>query len=452
MKFFLGILTLAFTFAFAEAEEPIRLTIEQSIEIGLKNSALVQKNENNVALTGEQLLRSYGLFFPDFGVRASYAYATGTNLYTFSGLSLVNQKGSSGTFLLTSALNIFNGLSDYAGLKSALARRDASQLSLAWARQQVVLDLIQAYLPVILDRELLDIAVKNLAASNGRLKLLQGQTEVGSASLADLYRQQAQTSADELLLSNTQARLNDDVTLLIRKLRVDPQKKYEFETPQLTPEVSSLNGKTSDDLIQIALDQRSDLKAQKLTVKFTDWDITRAKSGYFPHLDFIFSRNSAASHLNQQLVNGVDALPTNQQSVFSQLGNQVTYTFSLNLTWSLFDRFLTRYNVATARTTWENAQIDQKDTELQAIADVRIAVSDYQIAQDQLKSAKVGLKAAKEAFQAISGRYSVGAASFIDVLTSQTALVQAQSSEAQAIVNFKLREKTLAYATGTLTP
>ncbi|MFL5815069.1 MAG: TolC family protein, partial [Bdellovibrionia bacterium] len=97
-------------------------------------------------------------------------------------------------------------------------------------------------------------------------------------------------------------------------------------------------------------------------------------------------------------------------------------------------------------------QIDQKEVELQTIADVRIASDDYRIAQQQLKSAETGLKAAKEAFQAVSGRFSVGAASFLDVLTSQTALVQAQSNQAQAVINLKLREKALAYATGTLAP
>jgi outer membrane protein len=432
--------------------EPTRLTLEQCIELGLKNAASVLKNENAVELDGERVLQSYAQFLPDLATRASYGYSSGTALYTFSALNLVNQRAFAPGFALTSSLNLFNGLADYGNLKSALARRDASKYSLTWAKQQIILDIIQSFLQVVLDRKLVDIAVKNLAASNGRLKLLQGQTQVGSASLADLYRQQAQTSSDELLLSNSQARLNDDITLLIRKLRIDPAKTYEFDVPKLIPETTSLSGKSLEELVALAFEQRSDLKAQKLTVQSSDWDITRAKSTYFPRLDLNFSRVASGSYLTRQVVNGVDSLPSSQQSLWPQLGNQVTYMVSLNLTWNIFDRFVTRYRVASARTTWENSQIDQKEVELQTAADVRIAQSDYQIAQDQLKSAEVGLKAAREAFLAVSGRYSVGAASFIDVLTSQTSLVQAESNEAQAVVNLKLREKTLAYATGTLSP
>lgn len=438
--------------SFAQVEEPNHLTLEQSIEIGLKNSVLVQKNENNVSLNGEQLLQGYAQFLPNLGVRASYAYTDGTNLYTFSGSNLVDQRSFSPSYTVGTSLNLFNGLSDYAGLKLALTKRDASRFSLNWARQQVILDITQTYLQVILDGKLLDIAVKNLAASNERLKLLRGETEVGSASLADLYRQQAQTSSDELLLSNTQSRLNDDTTILVRKLRVDPRKKYEFEVPQLTPEASALSAKPVDELIKLALDQRSDLKAQTQNVKSTDWGITQAKSGYLPKLDLAFTFGGAGSYLTRQIVNGADTLPPNQRGLLTQLGDQFAYTVSLNFTWSIFDRFLTRYNVASARTTWENAQIDQKDVELQTVADVRIANDDYQIAQQQVKSAETGLKAAVEAYQAIKGRFSVGAASFLDLLTSQTALVQAQSNEAQAVINLKLREKALAYATGTLAP
>jgi outer membrane protein len=198
------------------------------------------------------------------------------------------------------------------------------------------------------------------------------------------------------------------------------------------------------------LDQRNDLKAQNLTVKSTDWGITQARSGYLPRLDLNLTAGGSGSYLTRQIVNGTDTLPPNQRGLLTQLGDQFAYSLSLNFTWSIFDRFVTRYNVASARTNWENAQIDQKEVELQTVADVRIARDDYQIAQQQVKSAETGLKAAKEAFQAVSGRFSVGAASFLDVLTSQTALVQAQSNEIQAVINLKLREKALAYATGTL--
>ena len=134
------------------------------------------------------------------------------------------------------------------------------------------------------------------------------------------------------------------------------------------------------------------------------------------------------------------------------MGNQVTWSITLNLTWNIFDRFLTRYAVAAARTQWENTKVDHVDSQLQAAADVRISHSDYLIAQQQLQTANVGVKAAQEAYDAIVGRYQVGGASFIDVLTSQVTLVQAQFNQAQAVVNLKLREKTLEYSVGILMP
>jgi len=61
---------------------------------------------------------------------------------------------------------------------------------------------------------------------------------------------------------------------------------------------------------------------------------------------------------------------------------------------------------------------------------VRQSFGDYQTALDQLKSSKKGLEAAQKAYEVMNGRYGVGAASFLDLVTTQTVLVQAESTRA----------------------
>ena len=61
---------------------------------------------------------------------------------------------------------------------------------------------------------------------------------------------------------------------------------------------------------------------------------------------------------------------------------------------------------------------------------MRQSFGDYQTALDQLKSSKKGLEAAQKAYEVMNGRYGVGAASFLDLVTTQTVLVQAESTRA----------------------
>ena len=62
------------------------------------------------------------------------------------------------------------------------------------------------------------------------------------------------------------------------------------------------------------------------------------------------------------------------------------------------------------------------------------------------------LAAAERAFAAVSGRYEVGMANFIDVASAQTALAQARAAREQASVNQSLARARLGLATGRAVP
>ena len=66
-------------------------------------------------------------------------------------------------------------------------------------------------------------------------------------------------------------------------------------------------------------------------------------------------------------------------------------------------------------------------------------------------SSKKGTEAAQKAYEVTQGRYEVGSSNFVDLITAQAALVQAESSRAQALIGFLLQTKTVDFAQG-LTP
>jgi outer membrane protein len=443
-------LPLTAHFAWTDEQPVINLTLDQCVDIVTRNSTGVLQSANQNDLNGVQVLESYGQFLPNLNLSAGYGYQTGTTLYAIEGTALVNANGQNASLGISSALNLFNGFADMAGLKSALAKKSSSNYSLDWAKEQVALDITQTFLQLVLDQQILDIAQKNLQASQSRLKLLQGQSQVGSASISDLYRQQAETSADEFAVTSDQSRVQVDQVLLVRKLRVDPTKNYRFVTPVLDPEPSAQAAKGIDQLVKETLENRSDVKSNAALKDSNDWEVTRARSGYLPRLDLVFSRDAAGILLSKDIVNGQNLLPAYQPGLPAQIGNQVEYSIGLSLSWSIFDRFVTRYNVAQAETVLKNTEINLDDSKFQVQADIKAAYTNYGSAKNQLNSARVGLDAAQKSYDAVEGMYEVGSSSIVDVLTAQAALVQARSNQAQALTNLKLQEKTLEYATGSL--
>lgn len=432
----------------------IQLTLQDSIRIALGTATAVIKAENATHINGAALLQSYGQFLPSLVGQGNTNYQTGTIYYTTSVPTTVIGSGLNAGFTLTATLNLFNGLSDLSGLKSSLLRKEAADLSLTRARQAVALDITQSYLQVILDNKLVEIARKNLQESQEREKLLEEQTVLGVRNLSDLFRQQAQTSSDISLVLTSENRTRTDQIILLRKLRLDVTKKYHFVDPIMPEEKREHRFENEETLIQTALSNRLDLKAANDTAEAAHWDIKANWSSYLPRLDLIGSLTSGAHTLYSQMItsqtfNG-SYVPKNQPPIGSQLGNQIDYSAGIYLTWNIFDRLVTHKNVATAAAVASNADIDAQDFKLQVQGEVRQTYGNYETSLAQLSSSKKGLIAAEKAYEVIEGRYEVGSASFIDLITAQVTLLQAETARIQAQIDFMLQGKSVEFAIGDL--
>jgi outer membrane protein len=440
--------------ALLRAEEPASapaLDLQQAVRRALQEATAVQKAEHAASAAGEALLQGYAQFLPEVDVAGDYQNQRGNFFYFQEGPVNVGMKAHGYDFGLNSSLNLFNGLSDYAGLRSALERRQAAKLTLERARQEIALDVTQAYLQIKLDERLIKVAEENLSASQERERLLDRQTELGARSLADLYRQQAQTSSDRAFAIQTRNRRRDDLIFLLRRLRLDPASDYALAEVDLdTATVPAAEGDEAR-LIAAAVKSRPDLNAAFGQFLAARKDALAAQAGFWPRLDLGWGMSSMARELFQSESNGVNYLiGVSQEPLNDQLVDHVNYTVSLTATWSLFSRLTTRLAERKATLAAEDAEIDYQDLRLQVAGDVRQAAGDLRAADQTLDAARKGEKAAQQSYDATRTRYDVGASSLLDLLTAQTVLLQAKAALAQAEIGFYLQVRQMEFALGRM--
>jgi len=427
------------------------LSLEKSIKFAVEAASSVIKATGESDITAQQLMQGYLQFLPNLAATGVYNKVRGNSLLYQATPTYVDTNNHGATYAISTTLNIFNGLADTAGLKAALNRRDAADLTLKRAKQQIALDVAQSFLQVILDQQLVRIAKKNLVASQDREKLLTEQTRVGVRNLADLFRQQAQTSADEAFMATTENKQRTDELQLLQKLRLDTSVNYRLVEPKLDEEAKGDRYDNEDQLVKIALQNRVDLTASKEKAKAASWDVTSARASYFPRLDLGASMAGMGRILDEQYVAGADVVTPfgDQRTIEDQLQHEIVYTVGITLTWNIFDRWSTRVNTERARVAATNARVDSEDYQRQVIAETRQAWGDYRTVLQQLESSKKGLQAAQKAYEVVQGRYQVGSASFVDLTTAQAALVQAEASRAQAVIAFALQTRTMETTLGT---
>jgi outer membrane protein len=427
------------------------LSLQDCINIGLDRSTAVLKGNIYVAQAGAQVLAAYGQFLPNLVAAGGYNYDHGNNFYSSAGITLVNENRSQYNYQLTSSLNIFTGNYNIANSRAAKLNLQASNLTLERAKQQILLDITQAYLQVILDRKIVALDSENLSTSLKREEQLTMLTDVGRKAKTDLYQQQAQTSSDKLLYINAQSRLQNDKIALFQRLRIDSSDNYDVTDIAINDNPDAAHYANKEMLVQTALHDRVDLQSADLNVSAADWNIKKYKSGYLPTVSLAAGLYNSGAYFNTLKVNGSDAMPADQVAIPNQLGKYTYGIAGINASWNIFDRYYTKSNVKIARLNADNARIDRQDTEIGIVSSVRQAYNDYINAVQQLETVDKGLIAAQKAYEAVNGKYKEGATDFITEANAQLVLLQAGQSKVQASVNMMLQKKIIDYYIGANT-
>ncbi len=441
------------------------LSLDTCISIALKNATVVQSARNQLNLSGADVLKSYGQFLPSLTVGAGYTfYARNNNLEqvpftqtlgngdTLSTISttLFATESRRASYNISSTLNIFNGLADYAALKQSLNNENASQYSLKRAKEQIAFDVAQSYLQILLNQELLKISEENLNAANDQLSRIREQVNVGAKAISDLYQQESVVSTNELDVITSENNLRNSQIALLQRLKLNPAQEYTFEIPPLDTSKINESVYSSTSIINKAFKNRTDLKSAEFAYKASDWGTNVAFSGYLPRLDLIFNLSSSGILIDKQTIDGIEVPSPVLPDISRQLEDQTNTSLTLNLSWTIFDGFLTNLNHQRARVDYLNRKLTYEDTKLQISAEVTQSIGDYKAAQKQLESAEKGLKSSEKAFETVQQQYDVGGSTFVELSGARASLVAAQSQYAQSVYNFTFQKKLLDFFMGTL--
>ena len=299
------------------------------------------------------------------------------------------------------------------------------------AQQELMLRVVQRYLDVLAARDNLEFAQSEKTAIDRQLEQARKRFEVGLIAITDVHEAQAafdlahaqeiaaenQVSSSQEALSEITGQQHKTLGLLGKKL------------PLLTPEPASLESWT-----KVALEQNLQLKAAKNAATIAQEEIKRLRSGHYPTLDLVASRN------HSDVGGGFGARETDTDAIALQ--------FSL----PLYQGGLVSSQVKEAAHLYQKARENLEQQRRATLRQARDAYRGVLTDISRVKALKQATVSTQSAVEATEAGFEVGTRTIVDVLVSQRELFRARRDYAQTRYDYLLNTLRLKQAAGTLSP
>jgi outer membrane protein TolC len=281
--------------------------------------------------------------------------------------------------------------------------------------QQIV---VQEASVELLGRELTDTTRRHDAGTVPRFNVLRAEVELANARPRLIRARNslriAKNNLANVLGFNVSRETFEDIPMTLSdKLEATP---YSIALPNA---------------IGQALERRSELGALRKASSLRQEDVITARAAYKPSF---------------QAYGGYEA----HSSIFTtDLSDDLHgWIAGVQLNWDLFDGFRTKGRVKETLALKERAGVDLDDMARRIELEVRTAYSNFIEAREVLESQKKVVEEGEEALRLASARSEAGAGTQLDVLSAQTALTEARTTQVQSLHDYAVARARLERAVG----
>jgi outer membrane protein TolC len=270
--------------------------------------------------------------------------------------------------------------------------------------------------------------------------------EVAKAARVDLLRTEVRVADLEQSLERETNVLEIQKRLLANLMGLDYEKAQMKIDGKLTFEKKAFS---SEQLVPLALERRPDYRAARDKVEAQAKRVDVARAGHSPNVNLVGSYG----YRGTGVVGVLDdrALPVPGQPPTAQ--NRGPWydddgLVGVTLTLPLFEGGRITAKVREEFSALAAAQERLRKLNLQVRQEVEVAVLDVRSNSERVRATETAVEQARESLRIESLKYNLGSGSITDVLDSQSALLQTETTYYRALSDFRTAVARLKLAVG----
>ncbi|RMF63360.1 MAG: TolC family protein [Calditrichaeota bacterium] len=416
------------------AQDGHALSLQECIEIALKNNSDFKTANYQVDRAGANVLGSYSAILPRISASLNSNRSiigqtvnlrnipvvdpeTGqTVIDPETGQPVVDQVESTSPsrsfnrhqMSISYNQTLFDFGRSFSQIKQAKAGFESASEGLQSTRHAVIATVKQRYLELLKAIKLEQEYREAVERSKEQLDRTQSMYEIGSVAQIDVYKQEVALGTDQINLINQRNIVDIARGNLNVAMGRDPETPIEIKDLDVLPSPPDF---TLQDAMRIAVENNPDLRRFEFDMKSAEYGRKAAKGRYLPSigLSLVYSRD------NEKLRRVYGEFDKN---FFIQVGA----SFDLNIFNGLADKAEVgrqTANYSIARENWLNRK---RTLELE----VKQAYLNLKASLEISKINEKNVRAAEEDFRLAQERYRVGAGTLLEVTDSQVSLTRAR--------------------------
>lgn len=411
------------------------LSLQQCIDSALANNLSVKQYGLQAEDAGVLLQQSKNNLLPFVNADIYHGLSQGRSIDPSSN-GYVNQQLGIANYQLGAGVTVFNGGSLRYTIKENATAFEAAQQETQQQKDNLVLNVIVAYLQVLNNEDILQSALNQAAVSGKEVERLTILNEQGAIRPSDFSDMKGQLMNDQLSIVDAKNRLESAKLLLLQLMNKPYDPSIKLDRMDATEFLTAYNN-TANKVYENALQQFAGIKAVELRKKSYEYALRSVRGGLYPTITVGGGLNSAYSSTAQNASGKI--------AYSSQLKNNISSTAGVGIAIPIFNRFATRSRIKQADILVRSAGLQEDISKLNLRQAIDQAWLNMNNAYDRYKLLLEQVNAYEESYKAAEARFNAGLGTSYDYLVAKDRLDRATLNLITAKYDFVLRKRVLDY-------